>query len=145
MPGRKQAAPEWRKMTEADLSKVVGLIQAWPDSRITWPLLVERVASYVGCSWSRQALERHSAIKAAYQAVRDGRRGGTRTSPADPAETVLKRRLEALQAEVEGLKRRLERYEERFVRYEYNAAKNGLSPGLLSQPLPPIDRGRTDA
>jgi len=144
MPVRKRAAPERRRVTEADVSKVIGLIQTWPDTRITWPLLVERVSSYLGQSWTRQALERHEPIKTAYQAVRDGRRRARASSPVDPAETVWKRRAEALHAEVEELKRRLERYEERFVRYEYNASKHGLKSGVLGQPLPPIDRGRTD-
>lgn len=140
----RQPPPERRRLTPADVSKVVCLIQDWPATRITWPLLVSRVAAHVGHKWTRQALEKHEAIKAAYQGVRDGKRASARGAPVDPAEIVMGRRVEALQQEVERLRRQLAAYEERFVRYEYHAAKNGLTPGQLGAPLPPIDRGRTD-
>lgn len=145
MPRRPRRAKvrERRHLTSADISKVVGLIQSWPEGRITWPLLVEYVALYVGHRWTRQALERHEAIKSAYLSVRDGRTSTT-SRTQDPAEVVRQRRTETLQRKVEQLKQQLATYEERFVRYEYNAHVRGVSPAELDRPLPEIDRGRTD-
>ena len=144
-PSPRRAKPrERRNLTTADVSKIVDLIRSWPESRITWPLLVEHVATYVGYRWTRQALEKHEAVKGAYQAAREGRRPASHATTRDPAEVVWQRRAEALQQEVERLKRELTAYEERFIRYEYNAHAHGISPAELGKPLPPIDRGRTD-
>lgn len=144
-PSPRRARPrERRNLTTADVSKVVDLIRSWPENRVTWMLLVERVATYVGHRWTRQALEKHEAIKGAYQAAREGRRPASRAATRDPAEVVWQRRAEVLQQEVERLKQQLATYEERFVRYEYNAHARGIDPAELGRPLPGIDRGRTD-
>jgi len=138
-------APERRNLTPADVSRIVSLIESWPETRITWPLLVRHVEGFVGHAWTRQALERHEAIKAAYQAARDGRRGtAVRRGSGGATEEVLLRRVESLQGEIDRLKQQIATYQERFVRYEYNAHSRGISPAELGMPLSSIDRGRTD-
>lgn len=146
-PRRRQAVtrPQVRKLTQMDVENIVGLIERWPATRVTWPSLVDKVATTLGHTWTRQALERHEAIKAAYQRVRDRRRPPGRRQPTDPAEVILTRRAEALFKEVEQLRRQLTAYEERFVRYEYNAAMRGLTPQELAASLPAIDRGRSES
>ncbi len=142
--GRKRA-PGRRNLTPADVSRIVSLIESWPETRITWPLLVRHVEGLVGHAWTRQALERHGSIKAAYHAARDGRRGAAvRRGSGGATEEVLLRRVEALQGEIERLKQQIATYQERFARHEYNAHARGISPAALGMPLPPIDRGRTD-
>ena len=135
-----------RNLTPADVSRIVSLIESWPETRITWPLLVRHVEGFVGHTWTRQALERHEVIKAAYQAARNGGRGAAvRRGSGGATEEVLLRRIEALQGEIERLKQQIATYQERFTRHEYNAHARGISPAELGMPLPPIDRGRTDA
>ena len=147
MPPRKIPTPRRtaiRKLNESDVQNIVGIIDGWPSQSMTWVALVDQVTAVLGHTWTRQALEKHEAIKAAYQRVRDDRRPGGKRQPTDPAEVLLTRRVEGLKQEVEQLRRQVAGYEERFIRYQYNAYAQGMTPQELERPLPPIDRRRSD-
>jgi hypothetical protein len=136
-----------RKLSQLDVTKICSLIGSWPGSKITWDLVVEHVQSFVGHRWTRQALEKHDRIKTAYHARRNSLRSGNRrrrTAPLNPAEVLLRQRVEGLQAEIDGLKAQITAYEDLFIRHHYNAHARGISEAELAAPLPPIDRGQTD-
>jgi hypothetical protein len=137
-----------RKLSSLDVTKICSLLESWPSRKITWDLVVEHIESYIGHRWTRQALEKHERIKTAYQTRRTAlRTGGAPGRPAsvDPADILLRRRVEELQAEIGRLRAQIATYEDLFIRHHYNAHARGVSEGELAAPLPPIDRGQTDA
>lgn len=135
-----------RRLGTTEVGRICAVIDAWPGGeRVTWQDVVERSAGLLGHEWTRQALERHPEIKAAYQRRRDALRDGAAPRvPADPAEVVRERQIAALLRQVQHLEERLAEYELRFARHEYNAQAHGVAPSELDSPLQPIDRGRTD-
>ena len=146
MPRLKRLVPSRRRHLDAGaISAVVTIIDGWPEgSRMIWDALTDKVGEIVGHRWTRQALERSPAIKAAYLASVERSRSGRPRKVVDPAEVVAARRLEALAAEVGELKRKLAAYEERFVRHIYNAQNQGISAGQLAAPMLAVDRRQTD-
>lgn len=125
--------------------RVVRAIQALPsDSVLTWKQ-VERIASEHagrGYKWTRQALERHDEIKAAYLDHEDARKkrlrdGGRRRKGLTESQKVAR-----LEQEVESLRATLNEYDQRFVTYLANAIAHGLTAQQLSAALPPPSRGQ---
>jgi len=135
-----------RKLTAQDLSKIVDLITAWPRRTITWESLVEAIGGYVGHTWSRQSLEKHAPIKEAYLSRRAMLKSAAVSGEkvVDPAEAILRRRVQEQQVEITQLKQTITAYEDLFIRHHYNAHARGISEAELAAELPPIDRGRTD-
>jgi hypothetical protein len=136
-----------RKLSSLDVTKICSLLESWQGRKITWDLVVEHTEGYVGHRWTRQALEKHERIKTAYQTRRTALRTGgapRRPESVDPADILLRRRVEELQAEIGQLKAQIATYEDLFIRHHYNAHARGISEGELAAPLPPIDRGQTD-
>ena len=53
-------------------------------------------------------------------------------------------RLERLKAENARLEKEKALFLEMFTRWQHNAHKHGVTEEMLGQPLPRIDRGRSD-
>ena len=134
------------KLTSGDVGTIVTLIETW-EGPLTWERLVERVGLVLGRSYSRQALDGHDAIKAAFQArkrrnraVRDSLRAGKATGevPADLAAAL--QRAEAAELRAAALEARLDRYRARFVVWLYNARNFGMTVARLNSDLPKVDQ-----
>ncbi len=147
LPRKPTAPPKAKRRvlgpTEAAAS--VGILDTWPEGeRLTWDALVSRIEQHCGHRWTRQTLESHPDIKAAYLRRRDAAARPKTGRQADPAEVVHQRQVESLKAEVSALKRRLAAYEEMFVRHHYNAERRGVTVADLERELPKTDKGQTD-
>lgn len=118
------------------LSIVVDIIRGW-DGRLTWPALVDAVATRLGATYTRQALHNRAEIRAAYDAYRAiGQRPvavSRQLSPVLRACVDRNHRLELANAE---LRKREAYLLEQFVRWAYNASSRGLTAEFLDQPLP---------
>ena len=89
---------------------------------------------------SRQTLDRHTDIKHAYQC----RKTDTPPAQPSPSERILREQVQKLTTENTRLSRQVELFREMFVVWEYNAHKRNITYDMLSEPLPRIDRGKSD-
>ncbi|MFD2262591.1 hypothetical protein ACFSM5_06805 [Lacibacterium aquatile] len=128
------------RITKASIEVICEFIRGWPRA-ITWEEIVIEAERRLHANWTRQALEKHAEIKAAYQAKRDQTPAH---QPIDPAIRILKERIKSLEDDKRRLEAEIELYKGTFVRYQYNAHARGISPEELDRPLPPIDRNRSD-
>ena len=135
------------RLTEQDVQTIVTLLEVWEGS-LTWELLVQRVALVLRRSYTRQALDGHEAIKAAYQArkrrnrvIQDSVRKGDPASQELPPElAVALRRAEAAEIRVHALEQIIDRYRGKFVRWLYNARNAGMTEEQLNAELPEADQ-----
>ncbi|NUB24268.1 hypothetical protein [Azospirillum brasilense] len=129
------------RITDQHVDAIRNIIERWPRP-ITWNEIIAESAKHLGHTWTRQALERHEAIKAAYAAKRDAR---PEPCPIDPAVALLTQQVERQVQEIGRLERLVESYKDLFIRYQYNAYARGITPAELEMPLPPIDRRRSES
>jgi hypothetical protein len=124
------------RITDQHVSAICDIIQRWPRP-ITWNEIIAESTKILGHNWTRQALERHETIKAAYADKRDAR---PESSPIHPAVALLTEKVERQAREIGRLEKLIESYKNLFIRYQYNAHARGITPAELEMPLPPIDR-----
>jgi hypothetical protein len=133
-----------KHLTERDVDAIVEIIRGWRSDRLTWEQICESAVAVVGAKTTRQTLNAHPAIKAAYTAKKAGLEvHGPRTSmPSSLA--VAAQRIARQQSVIDELKATNSRLLEQFVKWQYNACKHGLKEYQLNEELPRIDRERTD-
>lgn len=133
-----------KHLSRSDIQKVVNLIREWDEQKITWPAICEVVEPHIGRRPTRQTLNAHEAIVEAYQAKKAALKneGVAKRRPASL--TIAASRIANLEAEVRELKEQNRLYKQMFTVWQYNAYKRGLSESQLNEPLPRVDRERTD-
>lgn len=135
------------KLSPDDIDHIVHLLTTW-CGKLTWDLLVNKVAAVLGRSYTRQALNTHDAIKRAFDLAKKRAREGTRIDPMQsrnsPELAIALDRVETLRAEVALLKQERDGYLQTFATWLYNARNRGLSERELNQPLPAVERHRSD-
>lgn len=136
---RKKAVIRRAQITERDVAAICRIIS---DARrpLKWGEIVSLVSDELGHTWTRQALERHSAIKEAYRT----RRTTKTATVVDPAVILLTNKIAVLRQENERLEKLVETYQAMFVRYQHNAHARGIGPAELDRPLTPVERRRSD-
>lgn len=134
----KQRAPN---LTPARVDAIVTLIRAW-QGRLTWPALIEAIASESSATYSRQALFKHDRIRVAYEMHRDAATtmGANRVRPMSAALQAATDRIHRLERENAELRKREMLLLEQFHRWAYHASSQGLTQELLDRPLPPLNR-----
>jgi hypothetical protein len=133
-----------KHLKQNDVDAVIEVIRTWSSGKMTWELICESVAGVIGTKPTRQTLNAHSQIKAAFVAKKSGLKvHGPRTSmPSSLA--VAAQRIANQQCGIDELKAINARLLEQFAKWQYNAYKRGMTEDRLNQPLPRIDRERTD-
>lgn len=112
-----------------------------PGATVTWNTIVQLGKQHFQVAWTRQTLEKRTAIKKAYlrrvgmSASANGAVIRKRSGAADPAGD---RRVQNLRAENEKLRAVLREYDCRLVRYVANALAHGLTEAQLDAPLRPM-------
>lgn len=133
-----------KHLTEKNVADVVDAIRAWPNNALKWEDICSITAPLVGRQVSRQTLQAHDEIKEAYKA----RKAGIAIRPpgkALPSSLAFAaQRIERLQAEIDELRGKNSKLLETFAVWQYNAYKRGLKEQDLYEPLPAIDRERTE-
>jgi hypothetical protein len=135
------------KLSPNDIDYIVNLLTSW-RGKLTWELVVDKVAAVLGRSYTRQALDAHVEIKRAFDLAKRRTREGKRVDPLSPhvspeLATALDC-VETLRAEVALLRQERNGFLETFATWLYNARNRGLSERDLNQPLPAIERHRSD-
>ena len=131
-----------KHLKQNDVDAVIEVIRTWSSGKMTWELICESVV--IGTKPTRQTLNAHSQIKAAFVAKKSGLKvHGPRTSMPSSL-TVAAQRIAHQQCEIDELKTINARLFEQFVKWQYNAYKRGVTEDQLNQSLTRIDRERTD-
>lgn len=132
-----------RRLTDGDVEHVLSLLDGWAD-KLTWELLIVRLQADWGRSYSRQALDRHTRIKDAFQLAKKRLRKGTKPfGTADPKLAKALERIRRLEAENDRMQLENSRLRERHLKWAYNAHIKRLDEKYLDQALPPVNRDPT--
>lgn len=133
-----------KHLTANDVEVVVNLIRGWNEGKLTWDAICDSSAQLIGKRPSRQSLNANQNIKDAYLAKKKGHKVGV-SKPSQPSSLeVASQRIDNLQAKVYELEEKNRVLLERLVKWQYNAYKYGLQEHQLNEPLPNIDRERTE-
>ena len=133
-----------KHLNDRDVAAIVNLIHGWDEAKLTWDAICDAAEPLVGKKPTRQSLTTHSAIATAYKVVK---KGVKERGPRNPRPVSLKSasdRIAKLEREIEQLKEENRAYKQQFVLWQYNAYKYGLKEHQLMEPLPKIDRERSD-
>lgn len=131
-----------KRLSDRDIESIIELIDSWVGEQINWASLLDVIDRQLGFRPSRQALSGHDRIKLAFQTRKKGLR---REAPPPPSvASILQQRLKRVEAELDRVKAENAVLLEQFVRWQYNAETHGLGRDKLDNPLPTIDRERTD-
>jgi len=133
-----------KHLTAGDVTAIINIIDGWGDEKFSWEGLCEASAAVVGKRPTRQSLNANKKIKEAYSAKKKGLRmcGPKTAMPSSLA--VAAARITKLQGENDRLKAQNSALLEQFAVWQYNAYKYGLKEHQLNEPLPRIDRERTE-
>ncbi|WP_349886342.1 hypothetical protein [Pantoea ananatis] len=127
-----------------DIQAIVNLIRGWQEDKLTWSAICDASEPLVGKRPTRQSLNTHDAITTAYQVKKNALKGRDPKEPRPASMSIAAARIAKLESEVDELKEVNRRYKQLFVIWQYNAYKYGVKECQLNQPLPRIDRERTD-
>lgn len=133
------------KLSPGDIDLIINLLTGW-QGRLTWEMLVDKIAVVMGRTYTRQALDAHVGVKRAFDLAKTRARGGKRPGavPLSPELETALDRVDALKEEIAVLKRERNGFLEMFATWLYNARNRGLSESDLNQPLPAVERHRSD-
>jgi hypothetical protein len=93
---------------------------------------------------SRQSLCKHTLVSSAYHTSKSKDRQIEKPLPKPASLTIAAQRIRRLESELADVKRRNSLLYEMYMTIQYNAYKHGLKETQVLEPLPPIDRERTD-
>ncbi len=138
-----------RRLSESDKMYIVKLINDFSSERLlTWYELEDLVQRALGYRWTRQALQAHETIRAAYlqqvEQYKRFRREGKVPPTKQPEVVILQQKLDRERSENAALNETLHQYDELLFTYFVNAIKHGLSVEKLEAPLVPPYSGWTD-
>lgn len=133
-----------KHLSPLDVKSIINIIEGWSDQKMTWDLICDAASSVVGKRPTRQSLNTIRAIKIAYEVKKRGieHKGISVARPSSLK--IATTRISKLHNEVETLKAINSSLLEQFVLWSYNSHKYGVKEHQLNEPLPKIDRERTD-
>jgi len=133
-----------KHLTKADVRAIINIIEGWVDDKITWEGICELASAVVGKKPTRQSLNLNKQIREAYEVKKKGLKiHGPRVATPSSLK-VAATRIAKQQSEIDTLKAKNAALLEKFVKWQYNAYKYGVKEHQLNEPLPRIDRERTD-
>ncbi len=133
-----------KHLNNKDIPAIVNVIRGWQEDKLTWSAICEAVEPLVGKLPSRQTLNAHNSIVNAYQTKKDLLKGRGPKNPCPASMNVAMTRIAKLESEIDELKELNQKFMQQFVIWQYNAHKYGMKTHQLKEPLPKIDRERTD-
>jgi FtsZ-binding cell division protein ZapB len=134
-----------KHLTQTDIEAIVSIIYAWKGEALTWDGICEASAPVIGKKPTRQSLNANKLIKEAYKSKKSALKIHGPVTPKPSSLAMAADRIARLQSEIESLKRKNAALSEQFVIWQYNAYKYGMKEHQLNEPLPRIDRERTDS
>jgi hypothetical protein len=71
------------KLSLDDIDHIVSVLTSW-RGKLTWEMLVDKVAAVLGRSYTRQALNAHDEVKRAFDLAKKREREDKRVDPLSP-------------------------------------------------------------
>ncbi len=133
-----------KHLNRRDMEAIVSLIHGWSGAKLTWEAICEAAEPLVGKKPTRQSLNAHEAIVTAYSVVKKGLREVGPKNPRPGSMKMAAARIAKLERELEQAIEENRLLKQQFVTWQYNAYKHGLNEYQLNEPLPKIDRERSD-
>jgi hypothetical protein len=134
-----------KHLTPNDVEAILSIIYAWKEEKLTWDGICEASKPVIGKNPTRQSLNSNKLIKDAYSSKKSTIKLHGPSTPKSSSQTIAGDRIARQQSEIENLKRKNALLLEQFVIWQYNAYKYGMKEHQLNEPLPRIDRERTDS
>ncbi len=134
-----------KHLTQSDVEAIISIIYAWKEEKLTWEGICEASEPVIGKNPTRQSLNSNKLIKDAYSSKKSTLKIHGPATPKPSSITIAGDRIARLQSEIESLKRKNSALLEQFVIWQYNAYKYGMKEHQLNEPLPRIDRERTES
>ena len=133
-----------KHLTESDIKSLINLIDGWNEDKITWHKICDHCTNILGWRPTRQTLYNNQRIKKAYDSKKKSLKYyGPKKSLPSNLKTAAER-IKRLENKVERLTEQNNQLLEKFVVWQYNAYKYGINEHQLNEPLPRIDRERSD-
>lgn len=133
-----------KHLSAKDLGIIVTLIDGW-QGKLGWDALCDAVEPLIGSRPTRQTLNSHVRIKAAFTHQKERLKSGFVSTKRPASLSIAEQRIRRLEAENSRLERENERLLEQFMRWQYNAHKFDVSADKLNAPLPFVDRDSSEA
>lgn len=133
-----------KKITKKEKQIIINTINGWADNSITWQDVCEECKSFLKNKPSRQALSYHKEIYEAFKSKKNDIKNNKNNFKQPSSITIAVQRIFNLEAHLKLLEDENTALKKQFVYWQYNASKHGITKQQLNEPLPPIDRERTD-
>lgn len=133
-----------KRLSKRDTQAIIDLIRGWQEYKLTWPSICEAAEPMIGKVPTRQSLNAHTPIVQAYKAKKEALKEKGPQRPRPSSLQTAASRIANLEAQLEEIKEKNRKYKEMFTIWQYNAYKFGVGEDMLNQPLPEVDRERSD-
>ena len=133
-----------KHLTKRDVEAILNIIHGHDNDKLTWEGICEASEEVVGKKPTRQSLYANETIRDAYKAKKSSLKVKGLTKPKPSSLNAAADRIARLQSEVDTLKMKNDALLEQFVVWQYNSYKYGVKEHQLNEPLPRIDRERTE-
>lgn len=133
-----------KKITKKEKQIIINTINGWANNSITWQDVCDECKSFLRNKPSRQSLSYHKEIYKAFKSKKDGIKNGKNNFKQPSSITIAVQRIFNLEAHLKQLEDENSALKKQFVYWQYNASKHGITKQQLNEPLPPVDRERTD-
>ncbi|QIB50727.1 hypothetical protein [Pseudomonas sp. OIL-1] len=133
-----------KHLDKHDVRAIISLIHSWNEQRLTWERICSCAEPLVGKKPTRQSLNANTDIATAYRLAKKRKREGEPAKPRPSSLAAAASRIANLERELAAIREQNRMYKQQFVVWQYNAYKYGLKGGQLNEPLPKIDRERSD-
>jgi hypothetical protein len=133
-----------KHLNKSDIEAILNIIYSWGEDKMTWDAICTVSEAVVGKKPTRQSLNANKQIKEAYSAKKKGLKVHGPRTPKPVSLNAAAERIARQQGEIDSLKVKNSALLEQFVIWQYNSYKHGVKEHQLNEPLPRIDRDRTD-
>lgn len=134
-----------KHLTKTDVEAILNIIAAHKgNTKLTWESICDESVLIVGKKPTRQSLFANQTIREAYNAKKSILKTRGALNPKPSSLGIAAERIAKLQQANELLKKKNDVLLQQFVIWQYNAYKYGLKEHQLNEPLPRIDRERSD-
>ncbi|WP_174871279.1 hypothetical protein [Pectobacterium polaris] len=129
-----------KHLTSADITIIKKILHVW-KGKLTWEALCIEVAPSIGKKPTRQSLNMHEDIVAAYLMKKKTIQASRIVLKKPASLKIAAQRIRHLENSMEILEQQNNRYKEQFTLWQYNAYKCGMKLHQLNAPLPEKKKG----